>query len=1129
MSGFSKATLELSGKKRAILEALLREQGIGAAKTEGITHRKESGPAPLSFAQERLWFLDQLEPDSPLYNIHAAVNLSGPFNVPVLQRSMGEILRRHDILRTTFEVFNERPVQRIHEGADFKLPVSDLQELPENALRSSVNARAEEEAYYLFDLTRGPLLRASLLRLGETEHVLFLTIHHIVSDGWSMGVLVRELAVLYEAYLAGLPSPLRELPIQYADFAAWQRGWLQGDVLEEQLSYWKTQLADAPPLVELPTDRPRPLLQTYRGAHETLLLSESLSRSLNELSRREGATLFMTLLAAFSTLLNRYSGQRDILVGTPIANRNRAETEGLIGFFVNTLVLRTRFTEPMTFRELLGQVREAALEAYAHQDLPFEKLVEELQPERTLSHSPLFQVMLDLQNAPMHDMQLQGVHLELLPFENRMAKFDLTLTIGETDGRLSGGLEYNTDLFDAPTVTRMGSHFEQLLEAVVSNPDEQVSRLRLLTDAERERLLFEWNDTQVEYESTKCIIEVFQQQAKRTPEAVALISKDERLSYRELNERANKVAHYLQWLGTGPETLVGVCLPRSTDTIVAILGVLKSGGAYVPLASQQPPERLSFMLADAGVKLLLTEKHLLPELRIQETRIVNLHSEWPAIEKESPENPESRVFADNPAYLIYTSGSTGRPKGVVVSHRNLVHSTLARFAYYKEPVTSFLLLPPLAFDSSVAGLFWTLSQGGMLVIPEEDSRHDPAHLAELISRHSVSHLLSLPALYELLLREVGASLLTSLRTVIVAGESCPAELVDRHLATLPQAALFNEYGPTEATVWSSVHHCSSPVGSRSVPIGRPVANTKIYLLDPQLQPVPIGVTAEVYIGGEGLARGYLHHPALTAERFVPDPFTTKPGARLYKTGDLARFLAGGNIEYAGRNDSQVKIRGYRIESSEIELALAQHPDVGEAVVLANENMSGDKRLTAYVVSRRAGAASAKELKEFLKEKLPEYMLPASFVLLDCLPLTSTGKVDRTALSADEIEIETEDDYLAPRTAVEEVLAGIFSEMLSLERVGINGNFFDLGGHSLIATQVVSRVRAALEVELPLRNLFTAPTVAGLAAVILENETERERIEHTARYLLKLSKLSDEEVDGLLAARIASAAEGTRDE
>jgi amino acid adenylation domain-containing protein len=590
-----------------------------------------------------------------------------------------------------------------------------------------------------------------------------------------------------------------------------------------------------------------------------------------------------------------------------------------------------------------------------------------------------------------------------------------------------------------------------------------------------------------------------------------VLLKDERLTYRELNERANRLAHHLRRLDTGPESLVGVCLERSADAIVAILGILKAGGAYLPLDPSHPRERLSRMLTDAGAQIVITPEYF--ERNKDE------------IETQINADFKTTINSENLAYVIHTSGSTGTPKGVLVSHRNLVHSTFARLWYYREPLKSFLLLSPFAFDSSVAGLFWTLCQGGMLVIPEEDSHQDPAYLSELIERHSVSHLLGLPALYELILRQARAGQLASLRTVIVAGEPCPPELVQHHAETLPQAALFNEYGPTEASVWSSVHRCDWSIDQRSVPIGRPVANTQIYIFDSQFQPVPIGVTGEVYIGGGGVARGYLNYPDITAERFVPDPFGVKPGARLYKTGDLARFLTNGNIEYAGRNDFQVKIRGYRIELGEIELALAQHPDVSEAVVLASETNGRDKRLIAYVVLNEMRTATAKQLKEFLKERLPEYMLPSSFVMLDALPLTATGKVDRNALPT-QIGVEAEENYLAPRTALEEVLAGIFSEVLSLERAGVNDNFFDLGGHSLLATQVLSRVQEAFQLKLPLRKLFQAPTVASLATAILEDEVHRERVERTAELLLKLANLSDEEVDDLMSHKEARKAQTT---
>jgi amino acid adenylation domain-containing protein len=1123
MSDSSKRSFNLSAKRRELLEALLREEGVEAAKAKRILRRPERGPAPLSFAQQRLWFFNQLAPGSPLYNIHAAVNLTGALNVPVLERSINEILNRHEALRTTFAVVDERPVQIVNEPFKLKLSVISLQKV--GGHEQQVMERMLEEAHYPFDLTTGPLLRAKLLQLGRAEHVLLLTMHHIVADGWSMGVFVRELAALYEAYIGGRPSPLPELPIQYADFAVWQREWLEGQRLEEQLDYWKQQLAGSPPVLELPTDKPRPPVQTYRGAHETLLLSESLSRSLKELSRREGATLFMTLLTAFSTLLSRYSGQADILIGTPIANRTRAETEELIGFFVNTLVLRTRLSGEPTFRELLKRVREAALGAYEHQDMPFEKLVEELQPERSLSHSPLFQVMLDLQNAPMQALELQGLKLTPLEFDSQTAKFDLSLTMGEAETGLSGLLEYNTDLFDAATIKRMLKNFQTLLSSIAANADAPLSRLPLLAEAEKRQLLVEWNDTRTDYASAVgCIHELFEQRAEEAPHAVALCFGEQALSYGELNERANRLAHYLRRLGTGPEVLVGICLERSIEMVVGLLGILKAGGAYVPLAPTHPKERLALMLDDAQVKVLLTQESLLAQLPEHKATKICLDRDWTMIVEESAAHAPGRALPRNIAYVIYTSGSTGRPKGVAVSHSNLAHSTLARISHYDEPVSAFLLLSSFAFDSSLAGLFWTLSQGGMLVIPEEGAHQDPTHLARLIDRHSISHLLSLPALYALLLEQAADGQLSLLRTVIVAGENCPPSLVERHRERLPQALLFNEYGPTEATVWSSVYDCGAYKEGRSVPIGRPVANTRIYILDSHLQPVPIGVVGELYIGGDGLARGYFNHPALTAERFIPDPFGDIPGTRLYKTGDMARYLEDGNVEFTGRNDFQVKIRGYRIELGEIETAIAQHPAIKEAVVAAREVAPGNKRLVAYIVAQGEDTPTTRQLREFLKEKLPEYMLPASFMLLDELPLTATGKIDRNALPVSEAGVEAEDSPLAPRTAVEEVLARIFAGVLSLERVGINDNFFEAGGHSLLATQVASRVREAFQMEMALRKIFEEPTVAGLAEALLEEEGERMRVERTAELLLKLSQLSDDEADSLLEETMGSVEE-----
>jgi len=1127
MSSSSKRTLELSVKRRAVLEALLREQGIGAANAERIPRREEGGPAPLSFAQQRLWFLNQLEPDSPLYNIHAAVSLSGPLNVPVLRRSMGEILRRHEALRTTFAVVDDRPVQIINEAAGFKLPVSDMQELDEGARWSSVSVRAEEEAHRPFDLTKGPLLRANLLRLGEAEHVLLLTIHHIVSDGWSIGGFVRELAALYEAYMTGRPSPLPALPIQYADFAAWQREWLQGDVLEEQLSYWKRQLADVPPLLELPTDRPRPPVQSYRGAHEALLLSESLSRSLKELSRREGATLFMTLLAAFSTLLHRYTNQEDILVGTPIANRNRSETESLIGFFVNTLVLRARVTDGVSFRELLRQIRETSLEAYAHQDLPFEKLVEELQPERALSHSPIFQMMLDLQNAPMRDMQLQGLRLTPLPFDSRMAKFDLTLTAGEEDGRLSGLLEYNTDLFDAATVVRMAGHFERLLEAAVSNPDEQVSRLRLLTEAERDRVLFEWNDTRRDYGKDSPIHLAFAEQAERTPEAVAIRFEQDGLTYRELNERANQIGRYLRELGVGPEVLVGILLERSTEMLVGLLGVLKAGGAYVPLDPTSPAGRLSLFIQDAGLSVVLTRQSLKESVPACDAKLICMDADWKAIAQESVENLEGGVSVENLAYIVYTSGSTGRPKGVLVEHRqlsNYVRAVRERLAL--DACESFAMVQPLTVDSCVTAIYPPLLAGGCLHLISEERAADAQTLASYFREHQIDCLKIAPSHLAALHQASEPSELMPRERLIIGGEASRRDWGEQ-LRELARCSVFNHYGPTETTVGVTTYQLDESlddVRGVTLPIGKPLPNVRAYVLDQHMQPVPQGVAGDLYIGGKCVARGYLDRPELTAAAFRPDPFGEDAGARLYRTGDLARYLADGQIEFLGRRDHQVKVRGFRIELGEIETALREHEGVRDCVVAARDGAQGDAYLTAYVVATQGRAPTGGELRAFLKEKLPEYMLPSVYLTLDKLPLTPHGKVDRRALPQPEgAARESDAPFVAPRNAVEEVLAEIFAEVLGVERVGAGDNFFELGGHSLLATQVASRVRKAFQPDLPLRKIFEAPTVGALAEFLTACEPSPGHLERTAETLRRIEGLSADDLEELLRRKRAKEA------
>ncbi|HEY2914306.1 MAG TPA: amino acid adenylation domain-containing protein, partial [Candidatus Angelobacter sp.] len=875
--------LAFSSNKLALLEKLLRQDGFRAGSADRIAPREHPNhPAPLSFAQQRLWFLQQLDPESHLYNIHLPIKIEGELRVAALEQSISEIVRRHEALRTTFRQVGKEPMQ-------FVKPFLRVELVP---IEISGDNKADEwikkESSFIFDLSKGPPFRAKLLRLSMNEHVLLLTMHHIVSDGWSMGVLLRELCALYAAD-SKEPIALPELPIQYADFAVWQQQELREPSLASHFDYWKQQLAGIPAVLELPTDRPRPASRSFRGAGISFLVSVELTDKLRALSQREGATLFMPLLAAFNVLLYRYTRQEDIAVGTPIADRNHAEVEQLIGFFVNTLVMRTQCPGELTFRKLLRKVKETSLSAYAHQDVPFEKLVEELHPERSLSHSPLFQVMFDLQNAPRQPMHLENLRLTPLPFEPETSKFDLTLTLNETANGLDGFLEYSTDLFDETTARQMVETLKTILHGTTLNPDAEIQFLPVLTEAEKRKLLVEWNETSRPYVASALIHQLFEQQVERTPESPALACGDRTLSYRELNARANRLARYLQRCGVGPEALVGILVQRSAETVVAILAALKAGGAYLPLDPSYPAERLEFIIKDAQ-PIVVTTRNFMQLLPENVAQVVCVDRERDEIDKESAENLAVEVFPANAAYAIYTSGSSGRPKGVIVSHRNLLHSTSARLLYYREPVRAFLLLSSFSFDSSIAGLFWTLCLGGKLVVPEEADHQDPAYLLRICERHSVSHLLCLPSFYRLLLDQA-SSRLASLKTAIVAGEKCPLDVVRHHHTSLAGIPLFNEYGPTEATVWSSVYECRHDVNRDNIPIGRPIANTRIYLLDSRLQPVSPGVAGELYIGGDGVTRGYLNHPELAAERFIPDPFSGERGTRLYRTGDLARYLA----------------------------------------------------------------------------------------------------------------------------------------------------------------------------------------------------------------------------------------------
>ena len=917
--------------------------------------------------------------------------------------------------------------------------------------------------------------------------------HHIVSDGWSLSVFFRELTALYAAFCKKESSPLPELPIPYADFAVWQQQWLQGEIVETQLTYWKKQLANLP-VLQLPTDRPHPMVQTYRGSHHLLTLPVRVVTALKTLSQREGVTLFMTLLAAFQTLLHRYTGQEDIVVGSPIANRNRAEIEGLIGFFVNTLVLRTNLSGDPSFRELLRRVREVALGAYAHQDLPFEKLVEELQPERDMSRNPLFQVMFQLFSAPGKRAQASSPTPPLLEVRKGTAILDIGFHLEESSQGLHGSVEYSTDLFEAETIARMAGHFQTLLEGIVRDPERRLSQLPLLTEGERQQLLVSWNDTSAEYCRESCIQELFEAQVERTPEAVAVVFEESQLTYRELNRRSNQVAHHLQALGVGRQSLVGICLERGVEMMIGLLGVLKAGGAYLPLDPANPRQRLAFMAEDSQASVLLTQQRLVEALPSQKVQVVRLDSDWEVIAQNSGENPTSGVRASDLACVFYTSGSTGTPKGVLACHRGFINRFCWMWKTYPfQPGETCCQKTALSFVDPVWEIFGPLLQGVRSLLLSEETLKDPARLVEALAAFQVTRLVLVPSLLRMLLElELDlAGRLPHLRYWISSGEALSVELAERFRERLPGGILINLYGSSEVSADATCYDTRQAQGLEQVPLGRPIANTQAYVLDRHRQPVPVGVIGELYIGGEGLGLGYLNRPELTAEKFLPHPFSPESGARLYKSGDLVRYLPDGNLEFRGRADHQVKIRGFRIELGEIETVLQQHPGVEASVVLIHEETPGDQRLVAYVVpcSRlEPGGASTPDLvprlRSLLQEKLPAYMVPSVFVLLEKLPLTPNGKLDRQALPRPEGRPELQISYVAPRTPVEEKIAGAWADLLGLKQVGVHDNFFtDLGGHSLLATQLISRLRDVFQVQLSLRQLFESPTVAGLGAKI----------------------------------------------
>ncbi|ELS00755.1 amino acid adenylation enzyme/thioester reductase family protein [Xenococcus sp. PCC 7305] len=1086
---------------------------------------------PLSFAQERLWFIQQLDPQCIAYQSLVSSKLISSLNISALEQSFNQLAKRHETLRTTFPIVDGSPIQAIATHQAFKLPIIDLSQLDEAARKAQIGEYIKAEETQPFDLTKEISWRVKLLHLSETEYVMLLAMHHIIYDGWSRPIFMQELNKLYQACVSKQPPPLTPLTIQYADVAYWQRNWLKGKVIESHLTYWKKQLGGEIPILQLPSDRPRPAIATYQGAVKRFTIATELSKAIKALGKQEGATLFMTLLAVFKTLLYRYTGAQDIIVGTPIANRNRKEIQGIIGFFANTLALRTKFTGEITFRQLLRKVRQIAQEAYTYQDLPFEKLIEELRIERNLNRNPLFDVMFNLVNTPNLAATLSAEEAKFvvsglgnLP---KIAKFDLTLSISETAQGLNCLFQYSSDLFDAATITRMLGHFQTLLQAIVANPEQRLVDLPLVTPSERQQLLTGWNQTVETLPQELCVHKLWEAQVAKTPNEIALqwpksiaINGDRReITYLELNNRANKLAHYLKKLGVQPESKVGIFLERSPLLIVGLLAILKGGGTYVPLDSTYPRDRLEFMLFDAEVEVLLTQEKLSADLPCHKSNLVFLDSHWESIDRESADNPKNIATLTNLAYIIYTSGSTGKPKGVAMEHRSL--SNLIYWQNHRQPLPrKTLQFAPISFDVSLQEIFASLCSGGTLVLTTESIRKDPDALWQILVEEAIERIF-LPFIALQQLAEVSARspiIPTNLQEVITAGEQLQITSAIAKLFTrLSHCRLSNHYGPSETHV-ATAYTLGDPVTSWSnlPPIGRAIANTQIYILDPQLQPVPIGVSGELYIGGSSLARGYLNRPDSNQEKFIVNPFDNS--VRLYKTGDLARYLRDGNIEFLGRIDNQVKIRGYRIEPGEIETILTQHSHIEESIVLVREDCPGDKRLIAYIIPTQEQVPSLEELRGFLRQKLPNYMIPSALVPLEAMPLTPSGKVDRRALAKVNLVRQTAaETYVAPRNSTEQKLAEIWAKILWLDHeVGIYDNFFDLGGHSLLSVRLIAEIEQVFKRKVPLAALFQLGTIAELAKILDQEIVTTAKKSLTSTQVEKHPELSEELYHQLLA-------------
>jgi amino acid adenylation domain-containing protein len=1086
-------------------------------------------PCQVSFAQQRLWFLEQLEPESCAYNLPNAIRIRGILDIEALALALQTVVQRHDSLRTTFTALDGQVTASVCATPEpAELPLVGLEHLPENEREQHALRIAREEGQRRFDLSTGPLIRAKLLLLSRTEHVLVLTMHHIIMDGWSIGVLLKEMAGLYEAFHSNRSPDMPTLPIQYSDFALLQRESFTGEVQARQLEYWKRTLASAPAVLELPADRLRSPVSTHRGHRHSVRLDADLGRQLVELARTEGVTPFMVLLGAFETLLWRYTGVSDFVLGTPMAGRTHLELEALIGLFVNTIPLRANLSGNPTFRALLHRVRDTTLDAIAHQDVPFEKLVEELRPERTMNHAPLFQTMFIMHNCPRTSLDFAGLHLDELELDSGLAKFDLTVeTMFELD-RLCVALEYSTDLFDDSRIVRMAEHFETLLRGICADPGCTLSELPILGAGERNKVVVEWNATESAFSDDVCIHAAFEAQVKRSASSMAVRSDEHQLTYQQLNDEANCLSHYLRRHGVQPKDRVGVVLELSADAVIAQLAVMKTGASFVPIDPAYPKQRIDFIIKDSGAHVLITQYRFHTRVQGHGGETVFLDRERASILAESRLNPNVSLDCRCPAYVIYTSGSTGNPKGVLGTHR----ASMNRFtwmwkAYPFDAGEACAQRTSLSFVDSIAEIFAPLLQGVSIFVMPDEALIDPEELVRQLAAHDITRIVAVPSQLDAVLDacEHSNASLPALRFCFTSGEALPYSLYERFTNLIPHTKLINLYGSSEVAADVTCFDTCSTSPHGFVPIGRPIANVRVYLLDSFLNPVPIGVPGEICVAGDCLALGYLNRPELTAERFIADPFRSE--GLLYKTGDIGRFHEDGNIEFLGRCDNQVKIRGLRIELGEIEAALRTHDSVRHSAVLVRKDRAAD-HLVAYIVPAEGHTVVQSALRRHLKTKLPSYMVPSAFITIDTLPMTGSGKLDQRALPPFDPARQTGDSYVAPRNELEKMLTDIWAEVLKIERIGVLDNFFELGGHSLLVAQVIARVRKYLGVEVTVRSLFEEPTVVGLAGAV-----ERTRVNgalastgivprpsaRRARDQLetRLRELSDAEIDSLLTA------------